>query len=87
MGRDYEYLWEIVEHDPPSRRAVESTAGPFPTTLEWEVAEHDGGSLVAFSVTGRPSGGLRLLQPLIARNTAKNLEASFPRLKEVLESR
>ena len=87
MGRDYEYLWEIVEHDPPNRVLVESTAGPFPTTLEWEVAEHDGGSLVAFSVTGRPSGGLRLLEPLIARNTAKNLEASFPRLKEVLESR
>ena len=72
---------------PAEPGAGRDTAGPFPTTLEWEVAEHDGGSLVAFSVTGRPSGGLRLLEPLIARNTAKNLEGSFPRLKQVLESR
>jgi hypothetical protein len=87
MGRELEYLWEIVEHDPPRRVRVESTDGPFPTTLEWDVEPHAGGSLVAFAVTGRPGGGMRLAQPLIARNTARNLERSFPRLKEVLESR
>ena len=87
MGRDYEYRWEVAEYDPPSRVRVESTSGPFPTTLAWDVTERAGGSLVAFSVTGRPSGPLRLLQPLIARNTARNLERGFPRLKEVLESR
>ena len=76
-----------VEHDPPDRVRVESTAGPFPTTLVWEVAEHPEGSRAAFAVTGRPGGAMRLLQPLIARNTAKSLERSFPRLKEVLESR
>jgi uncharacterized protein YndB with AHSA1/START domain len=87
MGRELEYLWEIVEHDPPNRVRVESTAGPFPTTLVWEVAEHPEGSRAAFEVTGRPGGAMRLLQPLIARNTARNLARSFPRLKEVLESR
>jgi uncharacterized protein YndB with AHSA1/START domain len=87
MGRELEYLWEIVEHDPPSRVRVESTAGPFPTTLVWEVGEHPEGSRATFAVTGHPGGAMRLLQPLIARNTAKNLERSFPRLKEVLESR
>jgi uncharacterized protein YndB with AHSA1/START domain len=87
MGRDYEYLWEIAEYDPPSRVRVESTSGPFPTTLAWDVTEHAEGSLVAFSVTGRPSGPLRVLERLIARNTARNLERGFPRLKEELESR
>jgi hypothetical protein len=38
-------------------------------------------------VTGRPSGPLRVLERLIARNTARNLERGFPRLKEELESR
>jgi carbon monoxide dehydrogenase subunit G len=86
MGRDYQYDWRITEHEPPSRVTIESTDGPFPTTLVFDVREHDAGSLVEFSVTGRPGGALRLLQPLIARNTQQNLNRSFPRLKEVLES-
>ena len=39
-----------------------------------------------FSVTGRPTGMLRVLQPLIARNTQKDLDRSFPRLKQFLET-
>jgi uncharacterized membrane protein len=86
MGREYQYDWRIVEHAPPSRVAIESVAGPFPTTLVFDVHERDGASLVEFSVTGRPGGALRLLQPLIARNTQQNLDKGFPRLKKVLES-
>ena len=43
------------------------------------------GTLVRFSVTGRPTGALRLMQPLIARNTQRNLDQRFARLKELLE--
>jgi hypothetical protein len=31
-------------------------------------------------------GMLRLLQPLIARNTQRNLDRGFPRLKQILET-
>jgi carbon monoxide dehydrogenase subunit G len=86
MGREYVLTWEIVEHEPPTRMRIESTSGPFPTTLEYALTEQDGGTLVDFSVTGRPSGFLRLLQPLLARNTRKNLDRAFPRLKRHLET-
>ena len=86
MGRDYVLTWEIVEHDPPTRQIIESTSGPFATTLAYRLSAQDGGTSVEFSVTGRPTGGLRLLQPLIARNTQKNLDRAFPRLKQVLET-
>lgn len=86
MGRDYVLTWEIVEHDPPRRQTIESTSGPFATTLAYRLSAQDGGTLVDFSVEGRPTGMLRLLQPLIARNTEKNLDRSFPRLKQVLET-
>jgi len=86
MGRDYEYLWKVVEHRPPTRMVIESTSGPFPTTLTYEVGARDGGTLVAFSVTGRPGGALRLLQHKIAARTQESLDRAFPRLKEVLES-
>jgi len=85
MGRDYVLTWEIVEFEPPRRQRIESTSGPFPTTLVYELSPQDAGTLVEFSVTGRPTGALRLLQPLLARNTQKNLDRAFPRLKRHLE--
>jgi uncharacterized protein YndB with AHSA1/START domain len=86
MGREYVLTWEIVEHEPPSRMTIESTSGPFPTTLVYVLSAQDGGTLVSFSVTGRPTGFLRLLQPMLARNTQKNLDQGFPRLKRHLET-
>jgi carbon monoxide dehydrogenase subunit G len=86
MGREYVYTWEVVEHRPPTRMTIESTSGPCPTTLAYELSERDGMTTVDFSVTGRPSGLLRLLEPMIARTTQKNLDRGFTRLKEVLET-
>jgi carbon monoxide dehydrogenase subunit G len=85
MGRDYEIDWEIVEHEPPTRQRIESTSGPFSTTLVYELAGDGDGTSVRFSVTGRPTGFLRLIQPLIARTTQRNLDEGFARLKGVLE--
>ena len=85
MGREYEYTWEIVEHEPPRSQRIESTSGPFSTTLGYDLSEGGDGTAVRFSVTGRPGGAMRLLQPLIARRTQQNLDAGFARLKEVLE--
>ena len=86
MGREYVYTWEIVEHEPPTHQKIESTSGPFPTTLEYELSERDSATTVNFAVTGRPSGMLRLFEPMIARNTQKNLDQGFARLKELLEA-
>src|SRR5215208_2967570 len=87
MGRDYVLDWRIAEHEPPRRQTIESTAGPFPTTLRYELTPVDGGTRVDFAVTGAPTGALRVLQPLIARTTRRNLDRGFPRLKEMLEAR
>jgi Polyketide cyclase / dehydrase and lipid transport len=86
MGREYEYTWEVVEHEPPNRMTIESTSGPFPTTLSYRLGNREGQTSLAFSVTGRPTGLLRLLQPMIARKTQANLELGFGRLKRVLET-
>jgi carbon monoxide dehydrogenase subunit G len=86
MGREYVLTWEIVEHEPPSRMRIESTSGPFPATLEYQLTEQDGGTLVHFSLTGQPTGFLRVLEPLLARNTQRNLDSAFPRLKRHLET-
>ena len=77
MGRDYQYTWEIVEHEPPNRTSVARTSGPFPTTLGFQFDGRDDGTQVKASVTGRPAGLLRLLQPVIARTTQKNLDRGY----------
>ena len=86
MGREYEYTWRIVEHEPPRHMAVESTSGPFPTTLQFEFTGRDGGTDVSATVTGRPTGVMRLFQPMIARTTQQNLDRAYPRLKQLLET-
>jgi carbon monoxide dehydrogenase subunit G len=78
--------WEIVEHEPPSRQTIQSTSGPFATTLAYQLSAQGDGTLVEVSVTGRPGGMLRLLQPLLARNSQKNLDRGFPRLKGLLDT-
>jgi uncharacterized membrane protein len=85
MGRDYEYTWEVVEHEPPTHQRIESTSGPFSTTLVYDLADGSDGTSVRFSVTGRPAGLMRVPQPLIARRTQQNLDNGFARLKQVLE--
>ena len=85
MGRDYELNWEVVEHEPPRHQRIESTSGPFPTTLAYDLTEDGEGTALRFSVTGRPTGFMRVLQPLVARRTQRNLDNAFPRLKEILE--
>jgi hypothetical protein len=86
MGREYQYTWEITEHEPPNRMKVESTSGPFPTTLHFEFKPEDGGTRVEASVTGRPGGLMRLFQSKIARTTQQNLDSAYPRLKGLMET-
>jgi uncharacterized membrane protein len=85
MGREYEYTWEVTEHQPPEHMTIESTSGPMSTTLAYRFEGRDGETSLHFSVTGRPTGALRPLQPLIARTTQRNLDKGFARLKSLLE--
>jgi polyketide cyclase/dehydrase/lipid transport protein len=86
LGQQYEYTWSVVEHEPPSGMTIESTSGPFPTTLAYQLSAREDGTWVEFSVAGRPAGPLRLLQPVIARIIQRNLDRGFPRLKRLLET-
>jgi hypothetical protein len=83
MGREYQYTWEIVEHDPPNGMTVKSTSGPFPTTLNFRFDGRDDGTHVEATVT---TGLMRLLQPMIARTTQKNLDRGYVSLKRLLET-
>jgi len=86
MGRAHQYTWEITEHDRPNRMTVESTSGPFPTALASQFSPEDGATRVHASVIGRPTGLQRVLQPMIASTTQKNIDRGYARLKRLLEA-
>lgn len=65
---------------------IESTSGPLPTTLQFELAADGDRTRLVFTVTGRPTGPMRLLQPLLRRSTQRNLDRNFVQLRQLLEA-
>lgn len=86
MGREYTYTWVVTDHQVPNRMTIESVTGPLPTTLQFVVSGDDRSSTIEFTVTGRPTGMMRLLQPIVARSTQRNLTRNFARLAPLLEA-
>ena len=88
MGRRIEYDLEVVEHDPPARIVMASTRAPFPmrVTYEFEARGPDR-TLARIRLGGGPRGALRLLDPLMARVSRRNIEKDLASLKRRLEAR
>ena len=86
MGREYTYTWVVVDYQEPVRMTIESVTGPLPTTLQYTLSGDDTQTLVEFTVTGRPTGIMRLLQPIIARTSQRNLYRNFEVLARLLEA-
>ena len=86
MGREYTYTWVVTEHQAPQRMTIGSVTGPMPTTLHFVLSGDENATTIDFTVTGRPSGFLRLMQPLMARSTQRNLTRNFARLGQLLET-
>lgn len=85
-GRDYTYTWVVVDHQEPVRITIGSETGPLPTTLQFTLSGDETQTLVEFTVTVRPTGMMRLLQPIIARTTQRNLDRNFEVLGRLLEA-
>ncbi|MCY7289093.1 MAG: SRPBCC family protein [Cryobacterium sp.] len=86
MGREYTYTWVVTDHDVPGRMTIESVSGPLPTTLQFTLTGDVAQTRVEFTVTGRPTGFMRLLQPMMARSTKHNLDRNCERLGRLLET-
>ena len=88
LGRQLEYVYEIVEHVPGERLVMQSDGKPFPmrTTYTWEQAG-EGQTRMTLRNSGQPSGfaaiGAKAMGRAMRRATTKDLA----RLKALLESR
>lgn len=87
LGREVESELEVVAYDPPRRLTLRSLGGPVKFTVDHELAEDDGGTLLQFVAEARPGAFLRLAEPVLARTAEQEFRKDFERLKEILESR
>lgn len=85
MGRESDFHWRVTRFDTPSRMATVSTSGPVDTSLLLEFETRDAATVVRATIDVRPSGLMRLVEPVIAENVRSTLVAALARAKLLLE--
>lgn len=86
MGRSYDRPWLVTEYEPPTKLVIASKARPFATSVGFELAGRDQVTWVELSVTGRPGGLSRMLEPLMASSAERRLARVLEKLVHLLES-
>ena len=85
LGRTAVTVAEVTEYS-PSRTAFRSLSGPVPCDGSREFLATSAGTRITYSLTLRPTGALRVLEPLLRRLFAKRVRADVRRLKHHLEA-
>jgi len=86
LGRKIELTSEVIEFEPNKIMRIKSISGPIPfkASITFELVH--GGTKVNFQAEAEPTGFFKLAEGMFAGSLRKDLEASFNKLKELLES-
>jgi uncharacterized membrane protein len=86
LGKQIETIIEVTEYRPNTGSAVKMVSGPIPLSGTYRLERVDGGT--RFTVSGELDGHgfFKLAEPVFARLTSRELEASLGHLKDLLES-
>ncbi len=83
-GRDKEVFSQIEVLEPNKRMEIQSLTGPY-FHGSWVFEAVGNSTRLHYKAQLKMSGPMKLLEPLIAGQFKKQLEANFARLKQVLE--
>lgn len=88
LGRDLEYSYEVVEHDPGRRLVMRTAQGPFPmeTTYLWEPVGENA-TRMTLRNRGEPAGFSKLAAPLMAPAMRRANTKDLAALRRILEAR
>lgn len=87
MGREIDIEWRVTEFDRPTRMAIVSTAGLLPTSALFAFSPAGGGCHASATIDGRPTGMLRIFEPMIAESARSTLATGLLRARALLEQR
>ena len=86
MGREVDNELEVTVYDPPRRFALEGRSGPVPLSIDHELVEDGGKTVVRVHGQAKPGALFKLAEPMIQRTAEQELRADFERLKGRLEA-
>lgn len=86
LGKDLEYIYEIIDYRPGQILVMRTAQGPFPmeTTYEWESI--GAGTRMILRNTGFPKGFSKLVAPFMAAGIRKANRKDLLQLKRLLEN-
>ena len=86
LGRQLDYVYEVVEWEPGKRMVMRTADGPFPmeTTYSWE-AKGPNATRMHLRNRGNPSGFSRLMAPLMSMMMRRANRKDLKKLSEILE--
>jgi uncharacterized protein YndB with AHSA1/START domain len=86
MGRVLDNELEVTAYDPPRRFTLEGRTGPVPLSIDHELVEDDGKTVLQVHAKAEPGSLFKLAEPMIARTAEQELRADFEHLKGRLEA-
>lgn len=86
LGKRIESTVEILEHEPPSRFALRSAAGPVTFRVEQTVEPSGDGSRVRIQMAGEARGVLGLGARVAVKAAERQLRTDLEALKRLLEA-
>jgi uncharacterized protein YndB with AHSA1/START domain len=86
LGRELDNELEVTAYDPPRRFALEGRSGPVPLSIDHELVEKDGKTVVRVHAQAEPGALYKLAEPMIKRTAEQELRTDFERLKGRLEA-
>jgi uncharacterized protein YndB with AHSA1/START domain len=85
-GKELPSLVEVTEFERPRAFGLQVVDGSLPVDLDIGLVPGDRGTLMSFRGHGRPTGAMRLAQPLLQRVLRRQFGQQCATLKQVLES-
>jgi carbon monoxide dehydrogenase subunit G len=86
LGRELENELEVTAYDPPRRLTLKALGGPVPFTVDHELTENGGSTLLRVVAEAKPGTFMKLAEPVLARTAEEEMRKDFERLKQQLEA-
>jgi len=86
LGREMENELEVTAYEPPRRLTLKALGGPVRFTVDHELSEDGGSTLLRVVAEGQTGTFMKIAEPMLARQAEEELRKDFDRLKELLEA-
>jgi carbon monoxide dehydrogenase subunit G len=85
MGRELDNELEVTAFERPRQLTLKALGGPVPFTVDHQLVDDDGSTLLHVVAEARTGTFMKLAEPMLARTAEQEMRRDFERLKEQLE--